>query len=179
MILYCLGEQPVIVLTLIACLPPVALDGHVVSIDGLVMLTIGVVLLLLLLLDLTSPLTMTSLLDSFAPLTKSNLIFSLQKTYFIVSITKRFVRDSKHLALKLLFSTFVAVGNTDASSVLTVVPTKMSRKLTMKALMLTEMNVILLAWRSPPMLMKKPKRRRKELERLLWKVPLKPSALAT
>ena len=53
----------------------------------------------------------------------------------------------------------------------------------MKALMLTEMNVILLAWRSPPpMLMKEPKegRRRKELERLLWKVPLKPSpALAT
>ena len=59
----------------------------------------------------------------------------------------------------------------------------MSRRLTMKALMLTEMNVILLAWRSPPpMLMKEPKegRRRKELERLVWKVPLKPSpALAT
>ena len=103
MILYCLGEQPVIVLTLIACLPPVALDGHVVSIDGLVMLTIGVVLLLLLLLDLTSPLTMTSLLDSFAPLTKSNLIFSLHKTYCIVSITKSFAWISKRLALKLLF----------------------------------------------------------------------------
>ena len=101
-------------------MPPVALDGHVVSIDGLVMLTIGVVLLLLLLvLDLTSPLTMTSLLDSFAPLTKSNLIFSLQKTYSIVSITKCFERDSKRLALKLLFSTFIAVGNTDISSVLT------------------------------------------------------------
>ena len=100
-------------------MPPVALDGHVVSIDGLVMLTIGVVLLLLLVFDLISPLTMTSLLDSFAPLTKSNLIFSLQKTYSIVSITKCFERDSKRLALKLLFSTFIAVGNTDISSVLT------------------------------------------------------------
>ena len=75
------------------------------------MLTIGVVLLLLLLLDLTSPLTMTSLLDSFAPLTKSNLIFSLQKTYCIVSITKSFAWISKHLALKLLFDICSSVAN--------------------------------------------------------------------
>ena len=69
-------------------MPPEELDGLVLSIDGLVMLTTGVLLVFF-----TSPLTMTSPDVSFVPLWKKNLYKNVTATYMEFSFEYAFKKD--------------------------------------------------------------------------------------